>query len=59
MVTGGEMEKRKECETRKRKNTLKRDASGIIRSWENLDSLESKKYGKMILEGLPNRAGWL
>lgn len=53
------MEKRKECETRKRKNTLKRDASGIIRSWENLDSLESKKYGKMILEGLPNRAGWL
>lgn len=54
------MEKRKECETRKRKkNTLKRDASGIIRSWESLDSLESKKYGKMILEGLPNRAGWL
>lgn len=54
------MEKRKECETRKKKkNTLKRDASGIIRSWESLDSLESKKYGEMILAALPNRAGQL
>lgn len=54
------MEKRKEYETRKKKkNTLKRDASGIIRSWEILDSLESKKYGEMILAALPNRAGQL